>query len=580
MEGRPVGIWIPFAPDWFLAVLSWPDDPEAVVLFLEETGGGEGAVATTAPSKVSPEAVIASFRTTKIDRTEHNPKLDGALEALLGAAQATLGKTVGAMAADFMAKLPPTAQTALNGLASLYGIPFSASTATVTIVLEPRSGRASSSNVAALSALGVSRTSIQASTSLIKVSVPLAQLETIVTQMGGISFIRPPYTPYPLSIPGEGVGAIGADAFHSAGITGSGVKVAIIDLGFAGLSQAQARGDIPYSVQQHDLTGTGLASGITHGTAVAEIVHEIAPGAQLYLIKIADEVDLDQAVTYCLNNGIDIINHSLGWYNTNFYDGTGTIAEIAERAISGGILWVNAGGNEAQSHWEGTFSDNNSDTWNDQSLTFYATSGAQVILYMTWNDWPQAGSDYDLYLYDPGSNLVASSTKHQTGTEEPTESIMTTAPTNGTYTVRIKGTGSKKIEVYNLYQDLSPAIAASSILAPGNVADVVTVGAIDYAHYTTGPLESYSSQGPTNDGRTKPDLCAPDNVSTGTSPYTSFAGTSGRPHTQPGLLPSSWRRIRLSPSPRCARASSPRPWQWEVRTCTGGGDSSSPRLRR
>ncbi|MCK4392506.1 S8 family serine peptidase, partial [Candidatus Bipolaricaulota bacterium] len=154
-----------------------------------------------------------------------------------------------------------------------------------------------------------------------------------------------------------------------------------------------------------------------------------------------------------------------------------------------------------------------------------------MILYMTWNDWPRASSDYDLYLYDPLSTLVASSTKHQTGTEEPTESIIATATSSGTYTVRIKGSGSKKIEIYNLYQNLSPTIASSSILAPANVAQVVTVGAIDYRHYTTGPQESYSSQGPTNDGRAKPDLCAPDNVSTGTSPYTSFAGTSGAaPH--------------------------------------------------
>jgi len=523
VRGTLAGIWIPFAPDWFLAVLSWPDDPNTAVAFLEAVGKSSRREIKIA----SPEATIASFRTTKIARSDHNPKIDGSLEVLLGAAQASAG----ALATDFMAKLPSTARAALSGLAGLYGIPFSSSTSAVTVVLEPLGGRASAASVAALSALGVSRTAIKTSTSLIKVSVPLSLLEVIATQLGGITFIRPPYIPYRLDITGQGVAAIGADAFHAAGITGNGVKVAIIDLGFAGLSQAQARGDVPYSVHQHDLTGTGLTTGHTHGTAVAEILHEIAPDAQLHLIKIADEVDLDLAVTYCLNNGIDVINHSLGWYNTNFYDGTGTIADIAKRAIAGGAMWVNAAGNEAESHWEGTFTDNNFDSFNDQSLAFHTSSGSQMILYMTWNDWPRASSDYDLYLYDPASTLVASSTKHQTGTEEPTESIIATATSSGTYTVRIKGSGSKKIEIHNLYQNLSPTIASSSILAPANVAQVVTVGAIDYRHYTTGPQESYSSQGPTNDGRAKPDLCAPDNVSTGTSPYTSFAGTSGAaPH--------------------------------------------------
>ena len=521
VDGRLIGTWISFAPDWFLGVIAWPDDPDAALALLRAMGGKVQGEATSTPSAgVSPMSVVKEFTTTKTARAEHNPKLDGSLEVLLDAAKAT----VGAMAAEVMGKLPPQIQTALTGLARIYGIPYDPESGEVTVVLESWSPGTTANSVAAL---GVNRSAIKTGTKLVKVTVSLSELPALAKQIAGVAFIRPPYQPYPLAVSGEGVAAIGADAYHAAGITGSGVKIAIIDLGFSGLSQAQARGDIPYSVVQKDFTGTGLTTGITHGTAVAEIVHEVAPDAKLYLIKIADEVDLDQAVTYCLNNGIDIINHSLGWYNTNFYDGTGTIADIATRAIQGGILWVNAAGNEAQNHWEGTFTDTNSDTWLDQPITFYATAGSYVTIYMTWNDWPHAASDYDLYLYGPGNNLVTSSTKHQTGTEEPTESIQTTVSATGTYTIKVKGSGSKRIEIYNLYQHLTPAVASSSILAPGNVADVVTVGAVDWAHYTTGPIEPYSSQGPTNDGRVKPDLVAPDNVTTGTSPYTSFAGTSG-----------------------------------------------------
>lgn len=520
VDGRLLGVWIPFAPDWFLGVLAWPDDPDAAIALLRAMSESGMKTSSTRIAQVSPMSVIKALTTTKSSKAEHNPKMDGALEVLINAAKAT----VGAMAAEMVGKLPASVQTALSGLASIYGIPFDPVEGTVTVVLESWNPQTTANSVAAL---GVNRSAIETSSTLVKVTVPLSELPNLAARIAGVGFIRPPYRPYPLAVNGEGVAAIGADAYHAAGITGSGVKVAIIDLGFAGLSQAQARGDIPYSVVQHDITGTGLTTGISHGTAVAEIVHEVAPDAKLYLIKIADEVDLDQAVTYCLNNGIDIINHSLGWYNTNFYDGTGTIADIATRAIQGGILWVNAAGNEAQSHWEGTFTDANSDTWLDQPITFYATAGSYVIIYMTWNDWPHASSDYDLYLYGPGNNLVTSSTKHQTGTEEPTESIQTTVSSTGTYTIRVKGSGSKKIEIYNLYQHITPSVASSSILAPGNVADVVTVGAVDWAHYTTGPIEPYSSQGPTNDGRVKPDLVAPDNVTTGTSPYTSFAGTSG-----------------------------------------------------
>ena len=181
----------------------------------------------------------------------------------------------------------------------------------------------------------------------------------------------------------------------------AGVKIAVIDLGFKGLSASQARGDLPYSVISRDFTGSGIETGYYHGTAVAEIVHEVAPDATLYLIKIGNEVDLDNAVSYCISEGVDIINHSLGWYNTNFYDGTGTICEIARRATSAGILWVQAAGNDALKHWEGNFSDGNSDGFLDTELTFSASAGDAIILYLTWDAWPQTSDDYDLYLYGP-----------------------------------------------------------------------------------------------------------------------------------------------------------------------------------
>ncbi|HHR86339.1 MAG TPA: hypothetical protein ENL23_08355, partial [Candidatus Acetothermia bacterium] len=198
---QPLGVIIPFAPDWFLAVISWPEDPEAAVLFLSSLSG-QPTVSTQQPSLVSPEAMIKHFATTKISIAEHNPKLDGSLETLLEAVKSSV---VGPMAANFMSRLPAQAQTALSGLAKMYGVPFSTTTSTVTVVLEPQGGRTSSASVAALSALGVSKASIQASASLIKVSVPLSQLSTIVNQIGGISFIRPPYTPYTLSITGQGI---------------------------------------------------------------------------------------------------------------------------------------------------------------------------------------------------------------------------------------------------------------------------------------------------------------------------------------------------------------------------------------
>jgi hypothetical protein len=120
LGGKLVGVWIPFAPGWFLAVLSWPDDPEAAVAFLEAVGKAEAASKEEAPS-VTPQGVIATYKTKKIDRADHNPKIDGSLAVLLGAAQDTLGT----LATDLISRLPQPAQFALEGLANLYGVPFS-----------------------------------------------------------------------------------------------------------------------------------------------------------------------------------------------------------------------------------------------------------------------------------------------------------------------------------------------------------------------------------------------------------------------------------------------------------------------
>ncbi|MBC7099501.1 PKD domain-containing protein [Candidatus Bipolaricaulota bacterium] len=85
--------------------------------------------------------------------------------------------------------------------------------------------------------------------------------------------------------------------------------------------------------------------------------------------------------------------------------------------------------------------------------------------------------------------------------------------------------------LFSVYQDIAPYDPASSMPEPANAASALTVAAINWQNYTTGPAAPYSSRGPTKDGRPKPDLSAPDNVTTGVSYYNPFPGTSAAaPH--------------------------------------------------
>ena len=376
-----------------------------------------------------------------------------------------------------------------------------------------------------------------------KVRAPINMIEAIADNVKGISFIKLPDRAKPSAIQSEGVGLTGATNYHSVGYTGSGVKVAVIDMGFAGLSSAISAGELPNTVVMIDCTGSSciptdfsLETNI-HGTAVAEIVHDMAPESALYLIKVSDPLDLKDAKDYAVANGIKIINHSVIYWNTNFYGGgcyNSNAVCTANDAHSNGILWVNSMGNHGDKHFGATFTDSDVDGFHDvaagddQTINIEASAGDIIKLYLTWEAWPTTDQDYDLGLYDSDLNLVASSVTSQTGTQPPTEAIHYSVTSTDTYHVAIlkyNATSNHRLAVFSINHGIDPAVASNSIVSPADAITVMAVGAIDYENWITGPQESFSSQGPTSDGRTKPEISGPDNVTS----YTyggNFAGTS------------------------------------------------------
>ena len=48
------------------------------------------------------------------------------------------------------------------------------------------------------------------------------------------------------------------------------------------------------------------------------------------------------------------MNHSVGWFGPSRGDGTRLIGSLVADARANGILWVNAAGNEGETHWSGT----------------------------------------------------------------------------------------------------------------------------------------------------------------------------------------------------------------------------------
>jgi len=416
----------------------------------------------------------AAAPTKSIPPGEANPRLQTVLQELARTAQAR--------------------PEALPQVAEGHGVTLEADK--VTVIVEPVSGYVSSISRAGIIAIGGK---VEASSrQLMRVQIPVDRLESLADKVSGIAFIRLPYRPRPFAVTSQGVALTGAGDFHTAGYYGQGTKVAVIDLGFDGYTEARNAGELASVVYTHDYTGSGFEADYVHGTAVAEIVEDMAPQADLHLLKISDEVDLGNAVTYCISNGVHIINHSVGWYNTNFYDGTGTIGDMVETARANDILWVNAAGNEAaDGHWQGAFVDSDLDGYLDlgsgtdyvdtdaidEGSTIYAAAGDTIYISMAWDDWdyaPDSGSnqDYDLYLYDSSGGIADYSYDTQSGTQEPTEYISHFVQDTGYYEIVIhnwSASNNPDIEIFVYRQsgndtDLEHHIAASSITTPANSA--------------------------------------------------------------------------------------------------------------
>jgi subtilisin family serine protease len=410
----------------------------------------------------------------------------------------------------------------------------------VQVVVEGAGSERSGARAAIQSAGGDVQAEYQ---NLVQASVPVASLGRIAND-SSVGYVRRPLHGFPDAVSGEGVAASGASTWQTAGLTGSGAKIAVIDFGFTGYQARQASGDLPANLIAKDLCGGAFnVSGGEHGTAVGEVVYEMAPGAQLYLICVDTEVDLGLAKDYAKAQGINVIVHSASWFNTSRGDGTGTPsspnATVAD-ARNSGILWVNSAGNRAQQHWSGTFRDEDNNGLNnfnnpgetpDNGNTVFLFVNQQICVYLRWDAWPTTNIDYDLRLTTSSAGtLVAQSATLQNGTQPPTESFCYTNTTGSSqnFAIGIKKANAPTSPLLELFvapaPDLEWQTAAGSITEPASSPNAFAAAAVCWQNSR---LEDYSSRGPTIDGRIKPDIAGQSVVSSATyGPWTSCPADS------------------------------------------------------
>ena len=354
----------------------------------------------------------------------------------------------------------------------------------------------------------------------------------------------PPQPAGPLamgSVKSQGVRLHGADVWHQMGFTGSGVKVGILDVGFAGFSDLVRSGELPRPVgvycgvvkvsnpngvsdSQIDACALDWSGDLeSHGTATAETIADMAPGAQLYISNKGYVLGSDWFRTL----EVDVVNASLKPYFDSPPVGvSGPVKSSIKSFVdptppSKGGVWVNAAGNDASgANWFSRvpFLDQDNDGYiefvpGDESNNIILEDSSLVGL--RWDPtWQGSAQNIGLFVHD-GNGVI-------------NERMSSYGPGSGSHRlagidcefvypcviqlgIRVTGTVSHpswiQLEISH-FESLQHHIPDNSMGNPGEMSldGFLAVGASGYRSSGT-VIERYSSRGPVPGATyTKPDL--------------------------------------------------------------------------
>jgi hypothetical protein len=230
---------------------------------------------------------------------------------------------------------------------------------------------------------------------------------------------------------------------------GTGVKIGVLSDGVDSLAVSQGTGDLGVVTVLPGQGGFG-----DEGTAMLEIIHDLAPGAQLFFATAGNGLaSFAQNIRDLRTAGCDIILDDVGYFvESPFQDGqtpavvspnnAGLATQAVNDVVASGALYFSAAANSGNLNdgtsgtWEGDFVDGGTLGLVPGGNIHDFDPGAAVAQYDTitadgfptnlhWSD-PLGGSnnDYDLFILAPdGTSVVSSSTNVQNGTQDPYEEV-------------------------------------------------------------------------------------------------------------------------------------------------------------
>ena len=412
----------------------------------------------------------------------------------------------------------------------------------------------------------------------IRAHIPLAAVEPLAAH-DAVQFIRPADEAVTRKDDtSEGDAAHGANlARTSHGVTGAGIGIGVISDGVRTLAERQASGDLPARVT----VLPGQEGSGDEGTALLEIVHDIAPDAELYFATAyGGQAQFAANIEALCEAGADVIVDDIGYYReANLQDGL--VAQGVNAATAGGCYFFSAAGNngnlndETSGVWEGHYAAGTSLVVEGETAGVRHDFGSDQeenpvrglvrgTIVLQWADpLGKSANDYDLFLVDGDGNVIESSTDTQGGSQDPIESISLgffAYSDARLVIVKVSGAGRYlRLQVFDRNLKIATAgntyghAAAENAVGVGYV-DVRDAGGAGGVFDGTESVSSDSSDGPRRvffqpDGKpvtagdstttggqkfqklAKPDLAAAGCVSTATPGFSPFCGTSAAaPH--------------------------------------------------
>jgi hypothetical protein len=320
------------------------------------------------------------------------------------------------------------------------------------------------------------------------------------------------------------------------GIDGSGLNIGVLSSGVDSLAQSQSTGDLGPVTVLPGQVGSG-----DEGTAMLEIVHDLAPGANLFFATAGPSLEAFADNAHALQAaGCNIILDDVTYFTESpFQEGQSAKAYspndegIGIQAINdvtaAGAIYLSAAGNSgnldsnASGTWEGDFADGGAATGvlaGVGNVHLFAAGtpfesvtapGGPIVL--QWADPLGASSnDYDLYLLSSdGSTIIDASTNVQDGSEDPLEELLDEV-IPGNQLVVVKQPAAKGVFLHLATFGAGLAVSTRGAETGHNAAEQALTIAATPAHialqpgFPAGPypdpfnasnvVEPYSSDGP------------------------------------------------------------------------------------